>query len=434
MIPDAPAAHAAPRTRTAEPGELGVDGPPLRIALLGYRSNPHSGGQGVYLRHLSRALRDLGHGVTVVSGPPYPDLAPGIELVRLPSLDLYAQANHIRALRPRHLRSLTDTWEWFSMATGGFPEPYTFGRRLVRWMREQGRVFDVVHDNQSLCWGLLDLQRMGLPVVATIHHPIHRDLEIALGAARSWQHRLLIRRWHGFLGMQNRVAARLRHVVTVSQAARQDILDCFPVMPEAVTVVENGIDTRVFHPEPDIPRIPGRLMATASADQPLKGLVHLLEAVGRLRRQGRDVTLTVLGRLREDGPTARRLRELSLGEAVRFRSGLQEAEIRRLYAEAEVVVVPSIYEGFGLPAGEAMACAVPVVSTTGGALPEVVGDAGVLVPPGDPDAIVTAVSALLDDPARRAALGAAGLARIRDHFAWDRAACRLTAYYRSLVS
>jgi glycosyltransferase involved in cell wall biosynthesis len=136
---------------------------PLHIALLGYRSNPHSGGQGIYIRHLARALHALGHRVTVVSGPPYPELTAGIELVRLPSLDLYAQPDHIRALRPRHLRSFTDTWEWFSMATGGFAEPYTFGRRLVRWMREHGHAFDVIHDNQSLCWGLLELQRLGLP-------------------------------------------------------------------------------------------------------------------------------------------------------------------------------------------------------------------------------------------------------------------------------
>lgn len=407
---------------------------PLRIALLGYRSNPYSGGQGIYLRHLSRALTELGHSVTVISGPPYPELDAGIVLVKLPSLDLFAAPDHITALRPRHLLSFTDCWEWASMATGGFPEPYTFGRRLGRWMRSHLDEFDIIHDNQSLCWELLRLQRKGKPVIATIHHPIRRDLEIALAATPRRVDRWLLRRWHSFLGMQNRVVARLPHVVTVSEAARRDIAECFPCPDARIRVIHNGIDTATFHPEPGIPRIPGRLMATASADAPLKGLDYLLRAVATLRRTRPGVHLTVLGKLNPDGATARLLDALQLGAAVTFRSGLDEAAVRGMYAEAEVAVVPSIYEGFGLPAGEAMACGVPVVSTVGGALPEVVGDAGVLVPVRDADALATAVADLLDDPERRAHLACAGIQRIRERFSWRRAAETLTDYYHEVLA
>lgn len=407
---------------------------PLRIALLGYRSNPYSGGQGIYIRHLARALTRLGHAVTVVSGPPYPQLDDDIPLVRLPSLDLFAAPNHITALRPRHLTSFTDFWEWASMATGGFPEPYTFGRRLGRWMRQHAHEFDIVHDNQSLCWELLRLQARGVPVVATIHHPIARDLEIALAATPRRVDRMLLRRWHGFLGMQNRVVAQLRHIVTVSEAARQDISECFACPPERIHVIHNGIDTDTFYPEPGSEPVPGRLMATASADAPLKGLTYLLQALARIRRSRPDVHLQVLGKLRPDGDTARQLAALGLTDAVTFRSGLDEHAVRGMYAQAQIAVVPSVYEGFGLPAGEAMACGVPVVSTTGGALPEVVGDAGVLVPVRDAEALANAITDLLDDAPRRAALAVAGKARIRSMFSWDRAAELLTSRYRAILA
>ena len=108
---------------------------PLRIALLGYRSNPYSGGQGVYIKYLSRALTALGHEVDVISGEPYPELDANVRLIKLPGLNLFEAPNHVTALRLRHLRSATDFFEWLSMLSGGFPEPYTFGRRVERWLR-----------------------------------------------------------------------------------------------------------------------------------------------------------------------------------------------------------------------------------------------------------------------------------------------------------
>lgn len=405
---------------------------PLRIALLGYRSNPYSGGQGIYLKYLSAALADAGHQVDVISGEPYPELDPRVRLVKLPGLNLYAEKNHVTALRPRHLRSATDTFEWFSMLTGGFPEPYTFGRRLGRHFRELTRRnlgYDVVHDNQCLSWGTLALQDRGIPLLTTIHHPITWDRDIALAHAETWQQRLLIRRWHSFLRMQTKVARRLHHVVTVSERSRQDICDAFGLSPERVHVISNGIDTQTFRPEPDIARNPWQLITTASADQPLKGTQHLIPAFAMLCQDFPKLRLTFVGRPKPGGATDRLIDRLGVRGRIHFVHGISTDDLRALYAGAAVAVVPSEYEGFGLPAGEAMACETPVVSSDGGALPEVVGDAGRIVPAGDPAALARAIAGLLRDPAARAELGRRGRQRIQTRFSWERAAGSLTELY-----
>lgn len=403
--------------------------PSLRICLAGYRSQPFCGGQGVYLRYLSKALTEVGHRVDVISGPPYPHLDPRVRLIELPSLNLFEAENHVTALRPRHLASFTDFFEWFSMLTGGFAEPYTFGRRLLKHLARRLHHYDLIHDNQSLCYGLSTLQRRGVPVVCTVHHPITRDRDIALAGAHSRGQRLLIRRWHGFLRMQQRVARRLDHIVTVSDSSRRDLAADFRVPLERIDVIHNGIDTEEFRPLAGVPRRTNRLMATASADAPLKGLSYLLTAYARLLRRHPDLELVVVGKLRQGGQTQRRLAALGISERVMFRSDLSHEELVRLYAEATIAVVPSLYEGFGLPAGEAMACEVPVVSTSGGALPEVVGDAGVLVAPGDAPALERAIDDLLASPARRLALGKAGRGRILRHFSWAVVARQMTRYY-----
>lgn len=404
---------------------------PLYIALLSYRSQPHGGGQGIYLHYLSKALVEAGHRVDVLSGPPYPELDPRVRLVPIPGLDLFARG--LGALRPRHLLSLTDTIEWLGKLTGGFAEPLTFGRRVRKYLRRHGRAYDLIHDNQSLSYGVLKLQDEGFSLVTTVHHPITHDLRIALRAARTFPERLSVRRWHGFLRMQGRVIRRLRHVITVSERARQDIAADFGRPRGNIGLIYNGIDTAVFRPRADIARRARRLMATASADAPLKGLRYLIEAYHRLLDQYPDLELLVVGKPRAGGETERLLQRLKLGERVRFVSGIGTGELVRHYAEATIAVVPSIYEGFGLPAGEAMACGVPVVATNGGALPEVVGDAGLIVGTANGEALAAAIAALLDDPGARARLGAAGRARILERFSWTVCAEQWLACYRQVI-
>ena len=408
--------------------------PKLKICLLGYRSNPYSGGQGIYIKFLSKALVDAGHSVDVISGEPYPELDDSVRLIKLPGLNLFEADNHVTALRPRHLLSYTDFFEWFSMLTGGFPEPYTFGRRLVQYFKQHRPDYDIVHDNQSLCFGTLQLQKMSVPIITTIHHPITSDLRIALQSAETWKLRLLIKRWYSFLKMQKRVVKQLDNLVTVSHASRRDIATDFAIAETKLNIIHNGIDTSVFRPIPAIEPDEFNVMATASADVPLKGLDYLIRAISILANEIPELKLTVLGKLKEDGKTAKLIRQLGLENRIHFYSGLSSQEIAELYAKASCAVVPSIYEGFGLPAGEAMACGVPVITTNGGALPEVVGDAGITVQTRDHIALADAIRTLLGDSNLRHTVAAKGRSRILELFSWEVAASDMVQLYREVVS
>lgn len=412
-------------------GEQPVACRSLRIALLGYRSQPFGGGQGVYLKYLSKALVEAGHKVDVISGPPYPHLDSRVKLIELPSLDLFE--NGLGSLRLHHLRSWTNIIEWTSKLTGGFAEPYTFGRRAVKYLKQHGHNYDLVHDNQSLSFGMLQLQDMGIPLVTTLHHPITNDLRIALKAARSWHERLLIRRWHSFLNMQKKVVKKLHNIVTVSDCSRQDIAADFGIQPAGISLVHNGIDTDEFRPLPDIERRPRMLMATASADAPLKGLRYLLKAYARLLNTYPDLELLLVSKPQPGGKTERLVKSLGIADKVKFVSGITTEQMVRYYAQATIAVIPSVYEGFGLPAGEAMACGVPVVSSDGGALPEVVGDAGVIVPAKSVKALEKAIADLLEDPERQAELSLAGRARILEEFCWQVCARQMTEYYEQVL-
>lgn len=408
----------------------------LRIAVLSYRSKPHSGGQGVYVRHLSRELAALGHDVEVLSGPPYPDLddVPGLRLTRVPSLDLYREPDPFRMPHWREFRTPVDVLEFLLMCTAAFPEPLTFSLRARRELRGRGERPDVVHDNQTLGYGVRGLQRDGLHVVATCHHPITVDRRHDLAAAPTLRKKITTLRWYSFLRMQGRVLRSLPAVLTVSESSADDIVRDFGLPRARLTVVPVGVETDVFVP-PTGPRIPGRVVATASADVPLKGLVPLLEAVAKLRTE-RDVELVVVGRAKAGGAAAAALERLGLAGHVRFVSGLTERQLVELFGSAEVAVVPSLYEGFSLPAVEVMACATPLVATTAGALPEVVGPDGVAalhVAPGDPEALAAAVARLMDDPALAAGIGRAGRARVVEHFTWRAVAERTAAWYRSTL-
>jgi glycosyltransferase involved in cell wall biosynthesis len=417
---------------TSAPEQTAVPHSPLRIALLGYRSQPHGGGQGVYMRYLSKALVEAGHTVDVISGPPYPHLDSRVRLIQLPSLDLFE--NGLRSLRPHHLKSLSNVIEWVSQLTGGFAEPHTFGRRAVKYLRQHGHNYDLIHDNQSLSYGMLEIQKMGLPLVTTVHHPITSDLRIALSAARSLKERMFIRRWHSFLNMQKKVIKQLRNIVTVSDCSRQDIARDFGLQPAGISLAHNGIDIDVFKPVPDVARNPMRLMATCSADQPLKGLRYLLHAYARLLERYPELELLLVSKPNPGGKTEKLVHRLGLADKVQFVNSISTEQMVRYYAEAAIAVVPSVYEGFGLPAGEAMACGVPVVSTDGGALPEVVGDAGVIVPAKNVEALVEAIDALLQDPQARAELGARGKKRIEENFCWQVCAGQMTEYYRQVLA
>ncbi|WP_207217113.1 glycosyltransferase family 4 protein [Natrinema altunense] len=424
---------AAGATTESEPSPGGgrlADGP-LEICLLSYRSNPYSGGQGVYVKYLSRALTDLGHSVDVISGKPYPDLDDDVGLVKLPGENIVDELDRVGQFEPSYLRDPLALYEWLSALTGGFPDPYAFGRRVIDYFETHQPGYDIVHDNQSLCHGLSTLRERGHPVVATVHHPITVDRDAALEAADSWGERLLIRRWYRFLRMQREVVQDLPHVLTVSESAKHRTVTDFGADPESIRVVHNGIDTDLFEPV-DRSRDRPRVMTTVSADVPLKGARYLLEAFAAVREEI-DAELVVVGEFDEGGDCDRLVSDLGIADAIETHSEISYERMVELYGTADIAVVPSIYEGFGLPAGEALACGVPVVATTGGGLPEVVGDAGVLVDPGDADALADAIRGLLTDGERRRRLGERGRARIVSEFDWERAARETVRTYRDAI-
>jgi glycosyltransferase involved in cell wall biosynthesis len=406
----------------------------LRVALLGYRGNPFSGGQGVYLRQLSAALVRLGHRVTVFSGQPYPQLEAGIPLVEVPGLDLYRPENPFRTPRRDEFRDWIDALEYARFRTGAFPEPLTFSLRARRQLLARRAEFDVVHDNQCLGWGILGLHRAGLPVTASVHHAVVIDRDFELARLTNRGLRLAVRRWYQFHTMQERVARRLPRLITVSSQSRTDIVERMGVAPWRIRVIPVAVDGALFAPMPEVPRVPGRIFAVASADVPLKGMVPLLHAVAALRRE-RAVDLVVLGHARSGGDADRTMRELGLTDAVRFVQGIDDAAVVRQYAEAEVAVVPSLYEGFSLPALQAMACGVALVATAAGALPEVVGrheETALLVPPGDSAALARSIGRLLEDAPLRRRLSEAALQRSQ-RYSWPATAAATADVYREVI-
>ena len=404
---------------------------PLRICLLSYRSNPHCGGQGVYLKNLSRALKDLGHHVEVVSGPPDPLLDEDITVFRLPCLDLYNPEALFRTPTLRELADPINIMECMGVWTMGFPEPFTFGFRAYRFLRDKFHRYDIVHDNQSLSYGLWAIKKH-VPTIITIHHPITVDRDIDIKSVRAPWSKLKHMRWYSFIGMQKRVCLKFYRIITVSESARNDICRDFELPKQRFRVIPNGIDIDLFHPVPEIEREEGRIIVTNSADTPLKGLKYLLQAVAKVSKT-RSIRLTIVGEPKKNSSIIKVIRDLSIRKLITFTGRIDNGEFVRQYAKSSIAVVPSMYEGFGLPVGEAMACALPIISTTGGALPEVVGDAGILVPPGDSEALAKAITELLDNPERAKKLGKEGYQRVHNLFTWKRAAEKTVEAYKEAI-
>ena len=412
-----------------------ADDQPLRIAFLAYRGKPHVGGQGVYTKHLTKALVDLGHHVEVLGGQPFPVLDDRVPLIELPSLDIYNDYFPMRMPGIWELKHWPDFVEVTSFSTGTFPEPLAFSLRAWDHLRKRKRDFDLVHDNQSLGYGLLPIQRQ-FPLLGTIHHPITVDRRLELSHARTRYQGMTLRRWYAFTRMQTRVARRLERIITVSESSLHDIVKDHGVNGRRMHVVPVGVDPELFRPIPGIERIPGRLVTTASADVTMKGLRYLLEAVAKLRTE-RDVSLVVIGRPKEGGRSAETIERLGLTDVVSFVTGVSDERIYELYSEAELAIVPSLYEGFSLPAIEAMSCGVALVSTTGGALPEVVGadgDTALMVAPGDSEALAAKIRMALDNAELRAAVGARGRQRVVDNWSWRHTAERTVEQYRALLA
>ena len=406
----------------------------MRVCILSYRSYPYSGGQGIYMRYLSKALCDLGHEVDIVSGPPYPVVDDGVGLIRLPSLDLYSMTSVQRMfIKPSRLNTWPDFAEWALAMTGYFSEPLTFGMRAFKYLTGgQAKTYDVIHDNQTLAYGIVDIMNFGFPVVETIHHPVTIDRDLAIQSAKSLKDKLGYRRWFSFTGMQIKVAKQIEHIITVSEMAKRHITEVFEVPTSRLKVIYNGIDTKIFSPGEDVRREDNIILMVMSRDTIVKGLRFLLEALSELRKQY-DLRLVVVGQTMGDGVTEKLMDRLGITDSVIFYNQIDTDELIRLYRTATIVAVPSTYEGFGLPAAEAMSCGAPVVSTTAGALPEIVGNAGILVPPADSKSLVNAIKGLIENPHRLRELSILGRKRILEQFSWKDAARKTADVYSEAI-
>lgn len=407
---------------------------PLRIAYLTYRGKPHVGGQGVYTRHLTKALVDLGHHVEVFGGQPYPILDPRVQLHQLPSLDIFNDAHPGRFPAYWEINDWPNFVESAQFLKGTFGEPRSFSIRAHRALKTRVNDFDIVHDNQCLGYGILRIEKI-IPTIVTLHHPITKDRKLEMEHTPTWWKRKAIGRWYSFVEMQGKVASKMPRVVVVSKNSIDDIHTDMKVSLDRMRLVPVGVDQELFSPKPSVQRKPGHMITTASADVALKGLSYLLEALAKLRTE-REVHLTIIGKPRE-GANADLIRSLGLEDCITHVSGVTDERIVELYAEAELAVVPSLYEGFSLPAIEAMATGTCLVATTGGALPEVTGvdnDTVLSCPAGDAEALAAAICRGLDSKELRDRIGAAGRARVVERWSWRHCAALTVDQYKEVLS
>ena len=406
---------------------------PLRVAYLTYRGKPHVGGQGVYTRHLTKALADLGHSVDVFGGQPYPVLDERVPMHKLPSLDIFNDQYPGRLPAYWEMKTWPDVVETARYLTGQFSEPLAFSKRALRTLKTRTNDFDIVHDNQCLGWDILKIEKL-IPTIVTLHHPITKDRQLEMSHAPNWWKRRSVGRWYSFVDMQGKVASKMPRIVVVSENSITDINKDMGVSRDRMRLVPVGVDPELFKPLPNVVRQPGRLLTTASADVALKGLSYLLEAMALLRKD-RDIRLTIIGKPRP-GHSMDLIDSLGLRPYIDFVSGVTDERIVELYAEAELAVVPSLYEGFSLPAIEAMSTGICLVATDGGALPEVTGtnnDTVLQCPAADSAALAATIARGLDDAELRARVGEAGRQRVVSRWSWKHCAQLTVEQYREVL-
>ncbi len=365
---------------------------------MSYRSAPFGGGQGVYVKNLSKALTNLGHKVTVFSGPPYPDLDKEVDLIESPGLNLFETFNfkdRIYTFIRQKNKTFTDFYEFLSVLAGGFPEMKTFGKRAKKHLLKNN--YDVVIDNQSISYAMEYIQITN-PLIEVIHHPITKDLNHELATSKNIIYKISRYRWYSFLKMQKKVAPKLRNILTVSESSKRDIIADFKVSSNNISVINNAIDTSIFRPYPDVKRKPHKLITTASADVPLKGLDYSLYALASLKEEFSDIELSVIGMPRVGGHTERLIKELDLSQRINFKTNLTKEEIAEEYAESSIAIVSSLYEGFGYPVGEAMSCSIPLIATNVASIPEITEDFATLIPTKNHEALASAITEIFSKP------------------------------------
>ena len=401
----------------------------LKIAILSYRSAKYGGGQGVYIKDISMALTKMGHKVDVISGPPYPELAEGIDLIKSPGLNLFETfsfKDRLKKFLSKKNKSINDYYEFISVLFGGFPEMRTFGDRANTFLNNKN--YDLVFDNQSISYGVLDIQKRS-PLIEIIHHPITFDFRFELKATKKLRYKISRYRWYSFLKMQKKVAPKINRIISPSQSSKKGIIQDFKCNPKNITVINNGIDTSEFKPLTNSHRNPYRLITTASADVPLKGLDYTLKALNLLKTNYPKIHLIVIGTIKENGHTRRLIDKLGLEPNITFKSNILKADITELYSTSSIAIVSSLYEGFGYPVIEAMSCEVPLIATNTSSIPELTGKYASLIEPRNHEAIIESTIKILSDYDKYKEIAIKGRQHVIENFNW----AKITKEYENTI-
>jgi glycosyltransferase involved in cell wall biosynthesis len=410
----------------------------MKICVLMHQGSMYSGGQGVYLHHLTRELAALGNEVHVIAGPPYPEVAEDVQLHTVRNYSIYRLMETGRIFFfGRDPLSFFEPFNFGEIASsrfGMFSAMGAFSFRAFQKLCElaEHHRFDIIHDVQGLGYGDLLIKSHGLPMVATVHHPLQVDRANSIRQVRTLGDKVKWIKFYPFF-MQELVARRMDRIITGSNNSRASVVKEFRLPAERVTVIYDGVDTDVFRPL-EAGKRRNSILYVGNSDDRNKGARSLMEALALIKDR-RDFHLTVV-----DRPIAYTVpalaEELGIQDRVHITGRVSRDELVRLYNEAQILVSPSLYEGFGLPAAEAMACGTAVVATTAGAFPEVIEDgvSGLLVPPQDAHALADAIERLLDDSFLRQRLGRDARMRIVDHFSWRETAIQTLALYQDVRS
>ena len=402
----------------------------LKIAVLSYRSAKFGGGQGVYIRDISFALSHMGHNVDVISGPPYPQLHEGINLIKLPGLDLFetfSLRDRVEKFKRKENKNFDHYYEFFSALIGGFPELKTFGNRANTYLK-QNDDYDIVIDNQSISYGMIEIQKR-FPFIEIIHHPITFDFKFELASSNKIKYKISRYLWYSFLRMQRKVAPKISNIITPSQSSKKGIMDEFNCKGSSITVINNGLDAQEFCPIPNSTRNKNRLITTASADVPLKGLDYSLKALKLLKKDNPKMHLIVIGNYKKNGHTERLIKKLGIEQDVIFKKNISKDEIKKLYSSSSIAIVSSLYEGFGYPVIEAMSCEVPIIATNVSSIPELVSDFGTLIEPKNENQLKKSIIKVMQNYDHFKDIAIKGRQHVIETFNWS----KITSEYEKII-
>ena len=404
----------------------------LKIALLSYRSDPFSGGQGIYIKNISEALHDRGHEITIFSGNPLPEVNKAIKVVRIETPGFFETFDSLERLKifTSLEKNRLNFMDFFETFTGTFTEPVFFGERLVKnkYFQETVDEFDIFHDNQSIS---SYPEKVLKKLVTTLHHPIHVDKEIDLTIEKSFLKRLSIKRWYSFLNFQKKNLKAVKKVISPSLSSKNDICRYFDYPSKNISVIWNGInlDDCKFHERESFN---ANFVTIISADVPMKNLKTVLKALYLLKQEGINAKLTIVGDLREDNNKL--IDRLGLTKEITYKSKLPRKQLIQSLNNADIGIAPSKYEGFGFPLVEMIATGLPVIVSDKASLPELAGNAGLIFNSSDSNDLKEKMKELIENTTLRNKVTENSKLRRDDFFGWDEYAKKLEDLYKEIIS